>query len=212
MRKLFFALLITMAVNSTHAQFFYLIGPIGQAIMPEHGFLPGKAFKFYPTIDKYDFSGQKIRVELYDKRDVLQLATLSCSTVEIENKTEFAGLNGTVKVGEYFQNLFSQSGIVPDSLASDTLQVYLQALDARMIGFGSITAHGLCQMQMQFKNISKTYCVDITDKDPHSPIGRNAFVTRKTATRVIASASIREVIEQFFVDLKASREKSSAGN
>ena len=71
-----------------------------------------------------------------------------------------------------------------------------------MLGFGSITAHGLCKMEMQFKNVSRTYCIDITDKDPHSPISPTAFVTRKTATRVIASASIREVIEKFFIDLK----------
>jgi hypothetical protein len=213
MRKLFFALLVTMAVNSTDAQIFYVIGPmyltgpIGQAIMPEHGFLPGKAFKFYPTINKYDFSGQKMRVELYDQRDSLNLTTILCSEIEINNKSEFAGPNGALKVGEYFQNLFSQSGIVPDSAASDTLKVYLQALDARLIGFGSITAHGLCQMKMEFKSIYRTYCTDITDKDPHSPIGQNAFVTRKTATRVIASAGIREVIEKFFVDLKESQEK-----
>jgi hypothetical protein len=211
MRQLFFALLVTMAVNSADAQIFYVVGPmyltkpIGQAIMPEHGFLPGKAFKFYPTINKYDFSGQKMRVELYDQRDSLKLVTLPCSQVDISNKSEFAGPNGALKVGEYFQNLFSQSGIVLDSTASDTLKVFLQALDARMIGFGSITAHGLCQMHTQFKGISKTYCADITDKDPHSPLGRNAFVTRKTATRIITSAGIREVIEQFFVDLKESR-------
>jgi hypothetical protein len=206
MRKLFFALLVTIAVRSADAQiFFYNIGPLGEAITPEHGFLPGKGFKFYPTINKYDFSGQKMRVELYDQRDSLKLVTIPCAEVEINNKSEFAGPNGALKVGEYFQNLFSQSGIVPDSSASDTLKVFLQALDARLIGFGSITAHGLCQMHMKFKNISKTYCADITDKDPHSPISQNAFVTRKTATRVIASAGIREVIEQFFVDLKESR-------
>ncbi|OQP62599.1 hypothetical protein A3860_28320 [Niastella vici] len=216
MRQLFFALLITMAVKTTHAQIFYVIGPvfmsgsIGAAIMPEHGFLPGKAFKFYPTINKYDFTGLKMRVELYDVRDSLKLTAIPCSQTEINNKSEFTGQTGTAKVGEYFQNLFSQSGIVLDSAASDTLKVYLEALDARLIGFGSITAHGLCQMQMRYKNISKTYCNDITDKDPHSPIGKNAFVTRKTATRVIASAGIREVIEQFFVDLKA--ERSAAGN
>ncbi|MEO6453809.1 MAG: hypothetical protein ABIN97_07060 [Ginsengibacter sp.] len=58
-------------------------------------------------------------------------------------------------------------------------------------------------MKINFKNISKTYCIDITDKDKHSPIGGNAFVTRKTATRVITSAAIREVIEQFLSDFKA---------
>jgi hypothetical protein len=211
MRKLLF-ILLTIIACSANAQTYYVVGPFGQGFMPEHGFLPGKKFKFYPTIDKYDFSGQKIRVELYDQRERLNLVTIPCGQVEIDNKSEFAGANGMQKVGEYFQYLFSQSGIVPDSSAGDTLKVFLEALDARLIGFGSITAHGLCQMQMQFKNISKTYCADITDKDPHSPIGKNAFVTRKTATRVIASAGIREVIEQFFADLKVTHEKSAVRN
>lgn len=203
MRQLFIVLFLILAVKTTNAQIFYVVGPIGQAIMPEHGFLPGKAFKFYPTINKYAFAGQKMRIELYDLRDSLHLTSIPCSETELNNKSEFVGKNGLLKVGEYFQNLFSQSGIVPDSTAGDTLKVYLQALDARLIGFGSITAHGLCQMQMKFKKMSNTYCADITDKDPHSPISQNAFVTRKTGTRIIASAGIREVIEQFFVDLKA---------
>jgi|RhiMetdeSRZDD1v2_1073273.scaffolds.fasta_scaffold14621_8 hypothetical protein len=214
MRQLYFVLFLIFSFNVTHGQYSYIIVPngqdvvaIGQAVTPEHGFLPGKQFKFYPTINKYDFSGQRMRVELYDQRDSLKLVNLPCAKVEINNNSEFAGPNGALKVGEYFQHLFSESNMVPDTSASDTLKVFLQALDARLIGFGSITAHGLCQMQMVFKNISKTYCVDITDKDPHSPIGRNAFVTRKTATRVIASASIREVIEQFFANQKGSPEK-----
>jgi len=43
------------------------------------------------------------------------------------------------------------------------------------------------------------YCEDITDKSPHSPISSHAFVSRKTASRVIQSASIREVIEKVLV-------------
>ena len=76
------------------------------------------------------------------------------------------------------------------------------ALDARLIGFGSITAHGLCKMSIVWKGNTHNYCVDITDKDPHSPISSHAFVTRKTGTRVIASAAIREVVEKIITDLE----------
>jgi hypothetical protein len=44
----------------------------------------------------------------------------------------------------------------------------------------------------------------ITDKDPHSPISPNAFVTRKTATRILTSTGIRECIEAILNDLKHS--------
>ena len=201
-----FAVLFTFIFISVATQAQYIIPLIIGATMPEHGFLPGKKFQFYPTLNKFDFVGKKLCVAFFDLRDSLQIKKLDCAKVDITNESEFAGPNGAIKVIEYFQALMPQAGIVIDSAAADTLNVYLEALDNRLIGFGSITAHGLCQMRIIHGNMVKTYCEDITDKDPHSPIGRNAFVTRKTATRVIQSASIREVIEKIFADLKGYKE------
>lgn len=184
-----------------HAQAI-LVATGADALMPEHGFLPGRAFKFYPTLNKYDFGGKKLRVEIYDERDSLKLTSVECSTVPLTNSSEFKGANGAGKVLEYFDTLFTQSNIIVDSSSADTLRVHLLALDTRLIGFGDITAHGLCQLRVEYKGVSKGYCEDITDKSPHSPIGRNAFITRKTATRVIQSASLREIIEQILADLK----------
>jgi hypothetical protein len=82
------------------------------------------------------------------------------------------------------------------------LEVRLTALDCRLIGFGEIAAHGLCQMEFKYKGISKTYCTDIEDGDPNAPLSKKSFVSRKTATRYMASASIRETIEKFLTDLK----------
>lgn len=206
--KLLFTLLLTLLFfvkGNSQVVIIYPVAPIGQAVMPEHGFLPGKKFQFYPTIEKYDFSGTRIRVELSDYRDSLKIIRLDCSQTELNNKSEYAGQAGTFTVHQYFQQIFSQAGIQIDSAAQDTLKIELQALDSRLIGFGSITAHGLCQMKIDFKDISKNYCSDITDKDKHSPISRNALVTRKTATRIITSAAIREVIEQFLSDLKENK-------
>ena len=90
-----------------------------------------------------------------------------------------------------------------DSTSTDTLHVNLQAIDSRLIGVGNISAHGLCQMKIKYHDHIKTYCTDITDSDKNSPISPTAFVTRLSATRIFASASIREVIEQFFIDLKS---------
>jgi hypothetical protein len=178
--------------------------PLGAAIMPEHGFLPGKKFTYYSAIDKYDFGGRSLRVELTDNRDSLRLSKLECSNVDITNTSEFRDKQGAYAVYEYFRKLFDEAGLKIDSTAGDTLRAELEALDSRLIGFGSITAHGLCRMTIKYRHISKSYCIDITDKDKHSPIGKNAFVTRKTATRIITSAAIREVIELFLIDLKAS--------
>jgi len=208
MKQLFTLFLLLVFCARAQSQFFVVVIPTGgvdKGLIPEHGFLPGKQFKFYPTIDKYDFGGRKFRVEFYDHRDSLHITKLPCSAEELNNQSEFAGAGGAEKVHDYFRHLFPDAGLVLDSTAADTLRVYLEAMDSRLTGIGVIRAHGLCSMRMQWNNFSKTYCVDITDKDPHSPVGKNAFVTRKTTTRIIQSAAIREAIEQFFIDLKAMK-------
>ncbi|HWB28802.1 MAG TPA: hypothetical protein VG738_25185 [Chitinophagaceae bacterium] len=202
MKRILITVACTLISGIMYAQAI-LVATGADALMPEHGFLPGRAFKFYPALEKYDFGGKKLRVEIYDERDSLKLTSVECSTIPLTNSSEFKGVNGAEKVVEYFDTLFRQSNIIVDSLSTDTLKIHLLALDNRMIGFGNITAHGLCQLRVEYKGISKGYCEDITDKSPHSPIGKNAFVTRKTATRVIQSASLREIIEQILVDLKS---------
>jgi len=203
-KKFLFIVLTFFLINSSMGQ--VIIFPIGYIIgaatMPEHGFLPGKKFKFYPTIDKYDFKGLQLRVEVYDDREKLKLTRTQCSEIEFTSTSEFANPDCIYKVSQYIDTLLKQSGAIIDTAAKDTLQVRLEGIDARIIGFGFIRAHGICQMKIKFHDITKTYCIDITDADKHSPISPSAFVTRKTATRIIASASIREVIEQFFIDLK----------
>jgi hypothetical protein len=203
-RNFVFLLFLLNSLFAKSQGLVYIIGAwtIESGTMPEHGFLPGKKFMFYPTLDNYNFNGKKLRVELYDERDSLHLIKIPCSQIEINNKSEFNGGGGASKVLEYFQRLFASSAIIIDSSANDTLQVYLKALDSRLIGFESITAHGLCEMSIIHKDFINSYCIDITDKDPHSPIGPNAFVTRKTATRIITSAAIRETIESILKDLK----------
>jgi hypothetical protein len=202
MKKQIIFLLLTFLVSTCANSQILIPIPISTRLMPEHGFLPGKKFKFYTTIDKYDFNGLKLRMELFDSRDLHNNIKIKCSELEFTNTSEFANPASINKVGEYFEKLFSQSGAKIDSTSSDTLQIWLEGIDTRLIGFGYLRAHGLCQIRVKYHNLNKTYCTDITDADPHSPISPNALVTRLTATRIMASASIREVIEQFFVDLR----------
>ena len=177
-------------------------GIIATSIVPEHGFLPGKKFKFYPTITKYDFHGRKFRVELFDDRETLQLKKIQCSELKFTNTSEFSDPNCLYKVSQYLDTLFKQSGAILDTTAIDTLVVRLEGIDARLIGHGYVRVHGLCQMRIKYHDFNKTYCIDITDADKYSPISPNALVTRLTATRIMASISIRELIEQIFFDLK----------
>lgn len=169
----------------------------------EHGFLPGKKFEFYSTINKYDLTGSKFRIEVYDDRDLLKLNRVECSNVEFTNTSEFANPNCIGILAKYADTLFYKSNATIDSSSADTIQIRLEGIDARLIGFGKIRAHGLCQITAKYHNFSKRYCIDITDADKNSPVGPNAFVTRKTATRIIGSAAMREVIEAFLKDLSA---------
>jgi hypothetical protein len=205
MKKVLLGLLLLFAVFTVEAQriiIFFSVTPLIAATMPEHGFLGGKKFKMYPAIDKHDLGGIKLRIELRDVRDSLKLQKIDCSPVAFTNTSEFEGPGGTHVVAEYLDSMFTAANCVVDSTADDVLHVTLEGMDARLIGFGSITAHGLCQMSVQWKNFSHTYCVDITDKDPHSPISSHAFVTRKTGTRIIMSAGIREAIEKMLTDMQ----------
>jgi hypothetical protein len=205
MKKVLLVLMLLSAVSIVEAQriiIFFSMTPLIAGTMPEHGFLGGKKFKIYPAIGKHDLGGLRLRIELRDVRDSLKLSKLECSPVQFTNTSEFEGLNGTHVVAEYLDSLFTGANVVLDSTAADVLHVTLEGMDARLVGFGSITAHGLCKMSVQFKHFSHTYCVDITDKDPQSPISSHAFVTRKTGTRIIMSAGIREAIEEMLTDMQ----------
>jgi hypothetical protein len=204
MKHVFWCLLLFLFASTGEAQrIIIIVGynptvPIG----PEHGFLGGKKFKIYPAVGKYDLHGIRLRIELHDVRDSLKQTKPDCFSVEMTNTSELEGPYGAHVVADYFDSLFTAANIQLDSAATDVLKVNLEALDARLIGFGNITAHGLCKMTVQWKTYTHSYCVDITDKDPHSPISSHAFVTRKTATRVIASAAIREAVEKAMTDLE----------
>lgn len=47
------------------------------SLMPEHGFLPGKKFPIYETIEKYNFNNKKIKVLLSDSRTPSDLKKLT---------------------------------------------------------------------------------------------------------------------------------------
>jgi hypothetical protein len=209
MKKVLLGLLLLSVAFTVDAQriiiTYGMVPTLGAAFMPEHGFLGGKKFKIYPAIGKHDLGGIKLRIELRDVRDSLKLQRVDCSPVEFTNTSEFVGQGGTHVVAEYLDSMFTAANCVVDSTADDVLHVTLEGMDARLIGFGSITAHGLCQISVQWKNFSHTYCVDITDKDPHSPISSHAFVTRKTGTRIIMSAGIREAIEQMLTGMEGAK-------
>lgn len=174
-----------------------LIYSLGDAVMPQYGFLPGSKFPIYPTTKPFDFKKIKMRVTLSDDRKALNLTNVGCSEIELKNKSEFNGDQGTVKVWQYLNELLAKSNIIVDSTATKVLEIHLKALDSRLLGFGQIAVHGICEMEFKYEGISKEYCTDIEDGDRNAPLSKSSYVTRKTASRYMTSASIRETIEKF---------------
>jgi hypothetical protein len=199
--KLIILLFCIIILKSSYSQTIVFPLPIGQ-LVPEHGFLPGKKFQIFKTLDKYDFKGKKLKVEIYDDRTRLNIQKINCSEVILNNSSELASPQTIFKLKQYTDSIFHQSGIIIDSTSKDKVEIRLEAIDARLIGYGYIKCHGLCQIRFIYHNFNKVYCDDIVDGDKHSPIGSKSFVTRMTATRYMASASIRECIEGFLIDLK----------
>ncbi|CAM3605092.1 hypothetical protein ELOC111193_13205 [Elizabethkingia occulta] len=205
---LLFFILFTTYCESFSQIVYYQGGALGGvlyaasgSLMPEHGFLPGKKFPIYETIEKYNFNNKKIKVLLSDSRTPSDLKKVDCSNISLTNSSEFKNEQGIVKVSEYINKLFTDSGIIIDKDAPEEYEISLMALDTRLIGFGNIDVHGLCQIKVKHNGTEKIYCTDIQDGDKNAPLSKSSFVSRKTATRLMMSAAIRETIENIIRDM-----------
>jgi len=158
-------------------------------------------FPFYTTMNNYDFKGKKMAVRYLDDRISYKLNKVDCSEIEFKNKTEFADPFVITLIELYTDSLFNDSGITIDSSANDTLEMRLEAIDVWVNGWET-KAHGLCQMSMKYKGRSRTYCTDLVNGAPHAPIKSVGTISMLNVIRRMGSAAIREIIEQFLVDLK----------
>ncbi|MGE5428282.1 MAG: hypothetical protein ACM3O8_10335 [Methylococcaceae bacterium] len=206
--KITLTLLLILNMSLGYSQ---IIIPIlfGEHMVPEHGFLPGRKFPIYPTINSFDFNGRAYQVVLIDDRLNLHLKKIECSSLIIENSSELASPQTIFKLKDYIDSLFSKANLNIDSSANEKIEIRLQAIDSRLIGFGKIKVHGLCQLKIKVNSVEKVYCCDIVDGDRNAPLGSNAIVTRKTASRFMSSSAIRECLEQFLLDLREMKTNNS---
>lgn len=198
MKHLFFLSILVLQFNKSFSQVIF----IPTISYDEHGFLPGKKFPIYNTIAKFNFNGKKVSVKLFDNRFLEKIDKIECSDLKLTNTSELANPQSIIKIKDYIEKIFADSNLNIDSTSVDKIEFRLEALDSRLYGVGYVKAHGLCQMKIKFNNFEKIYCTDIVDGDKNSPLSASAFVTRKTATRFMASASIRENIEKFLIDIR----------
>ena len=165
--------------------------------VPQYGFLPGVKLPFYPTVDKYDLNKKLFNLVFTDDRK--SFSKVFCSETPLTHNSEFEGDYGVTIVEKYFDTLIAGSNGVINA-SGKTINVSLQVLCPRLVGFGYITVHGMCQIKIEYEGFKRTYCVDLKDGDPNSPLGKEDSATRKTAMRLMMSAGIREVVEKIISD------------
>lgn len=202
MKKIILVFLLTFKVSSMFSQGLIVALASGpSAYIPKTKVLG--EFPLYPTINKYDFKGKEINIQFKDLRDSLKIEKTECSDIIIENKTKFNTDLGSKLVKSYLDSLFVKSNLqLAENINSEIVLVSLNVLDSKKSGFLIPKVHGICQMNFTYKNLNKTYCIDLKDGDNNAPVGRMTVISIKRAKELLICSSIREVIEQFLKDLE----------
>lgn len=165
-----------------------------------YGYLPGSNYQYYEPLQHIDLKGKKIALTFEDKRT--EQSFISCSKIKPDNDSELEGKLGFDYFKSYFKAMLEFNHATVDSLSKDTLKITLKNISGKLIGFGSIEAHGLIEFEVNHNNTIKNYCSDMVDGDEDSPLGQFSFATRKSAFRKMVSGATRRALESFISDLE----------
>lgn len=190
--------------------FFGLVGcitstnPYRKAVppgFPYYGFLPGDDYEIYQPMKEFDLKDKSFDFEIVDSRG--NKRSVDCIKFELDRNTELEGKVGMSLVSEYFGKTLIGAGARLISDSGKKLKVEVEGLSFQLVGFGLITVHGIIQVRVNYEQKSKTYCVDLTDRDddPYNPLSWYSFDTRVGASRKMVSAAVRKVVDQVLLDL-----------
>jgi hypothetical protein len=186
-----------------------ILGGIAASSSLKYGFLPGVKCPIYDFSKKqYDICQYYFKFNLIDKRQ--NKRNLSCSQIIPETDSEFEGEAGYNFFKTYFDTLIKKANGIIDSsngINDKKIDLNIEIISPKLIGFGFIKVHGLCQINVTTEFFTKTYCCDIKDGDDSSPLEWYSFDTRKSALRKMTSASIRNCIEDLISDLELNLRK-----
>jgi hypothetical protein len=167
-----------------------------------YGFLPGTDYKMLKPEKEIDLKGKSFSVELKDSRK--NLNKIGCSEHSLDRETELEGALGAQYFKESLTAMIEGSNGKIDALSPNRVVVDLEGLSFKLIGAGYIVAHGFVQFNATSPFLNRTYCSDMTDHDEDAPLKWYSVVTRKTASRLIVSGSVRRATESFVRDLGSS--------
>lgn len=167
-----------------------------------YGFLPGTEYKILKPEKEIDLKGKSFSIEFRDSRK--NLNKVDCSEYSLDRETELEGSLGTHYLRECVIAMIQGSNGKIDPSSPNKVVVELEGLSFKLIGAVYIVAHGFSQFKVNSPSLNKTYCSDMTDHDEDAPLKWYSVATRKTASRIMVSGSMRRAAEAFVRDLAAS--------
>lgn len=167
-----------------------------------YGFLPGTDYKMLKPEKEIDLKGKSFSIEFRDSRN--NIKKIACSDYSLDRETELEGALGEQYFKESVKAMIEGSNGKIDESSPKKVVVELEGLSFKLIGAVYIVAHGFVQFKVTSPFLNKTYCSDMTDHDEDAPLKWYSFVTRKTASRVMISGSVRRAAESFVRDLAGS--------
>lgn len=167
-----------------------------------YGFLPGTEYQMLKPEKEIDLKGKSFSIEFRDSRK--DINKIACSDYSLDRETELEGELGTQYFKESVTAMLEGSNGKLDVSSPNKVVVELEGLSFKLIGAGYIVAHGFAQFKVTSPFLNKTYCSDMTDHDEDAPLKWYSVITRKTASRLMVSGSVRRASEAFVRDLAAS--------
>jgi len=168
-----------------------------------YGYLPGTDYKMLKPEGKIDFHGKSFDIQFKDSRG--DINKIICSEYTLDRETELEGALGAQYFRESLVAMIQGANGKIDPTSPNKITVELEGLSFKLIGALYIVAHGFVQFKVSSPFLNKTYCSDMTDHDEDAPLKWYSFVTRKTATRLIVSGSMRRATENFVKELVSSK-------
>jgi hypothetical protein len=164
-----------------------------------YGYLPGTDYQMPKPQNKIDLHGKSFALEFKDGRGGLD--KIGCSPHLLDRETELEGELGYQYFRSSLTAMIEGSNGKVDAKSPNKVAVQLDGLSFQLIGAGYIVAHGQVQFSVSSPSLSRTFCSDMTDRDPDAPLKWYSVVTRKTASRLIVSGSLRRAAESFVAEL-----------
>lgn len=164
-----------------------------------YGVLPGTSYKMLQPRNHIDLQGKSFNFEFRDSRGTID--KIECSKYALDRNTELESNLGMQYFKEYVITMIQSSNGKIDGASLNKIFIELEGLSFKLIGALYVVPHGLVQFKVSSEFLNRTYCSDMTDHNSDSQMKWYSFHTRKSATALIVSASMRRAIEEFLTDL-----------